>query len=119
MPEMSSSLKCTQNGLKFFCLKTFLSESANFDSGPAKVRISGFGSQLQNPPQHGQWEIKSEKEPSPLLSSFPDFLSNKSLCAWARLFDSEESRKPGNETGKPIAKRLNTGDEQIKSKKAL
>jgi hypothetical protein len=31
----------------------------------------GFGSQLQNPPQHGNGHIKSEKELSPLLSSFP------------------------------------------------
>jgi hypothetical protein len=37
----------------------------------------------------------------------------------ARLFDSEESRKPGNETGKPIAKRLNTDNGQIKSKNEL
>jgi hypothetical protein len=41
---------------------------------------SGFGSQLQNPPQHGNGQIKSDKEHSPLLSSFPAFLSNKSSC---------------------------------------
>src|SRR3974390_1583495 len=51
---------------------------------------------------------------------FPHFLISLAInhhVPGARLFDSEESRKPGNEPGKPIAKRLNTGNGQIKSHK--
>jgi hypothetical protein len=55
---------------------------------------SGFGRQSQNPPQHGNGHIKPKRELSPLLSSFPDFLSNKSSCAWSRQLDSEESLNP-------------------------
>jgi hypothetical protein len=86
---------------------------------PREGRNPKLEGQLQNPPQHGNGHIQSEKELSPLLPHLLISLAINQHVPGARLFDSEESRKPGNETGKPIAKRLNTNNGQIKSQKEL
>jgi hypothetical protein len=62
-------------------------------------------SQLQNPPPHSQWADKIQEGAQSF--AFPHFLISLAInhpVPGARVFDSEESRKPGNETGKPIAK---------------